>query len=311
MHKSKRVLVVGGSGFIGSHVADQLSHAGYKVHIFDKVKSRWINEDQDITVGDHLDQSLVNSLVSKTDLVYHFASIADIAEANLEPVEAVKQNILATTYLLDACSKANVERFIFASSLYVYSNYGGFYKSTKQASEFLIEDYQKLKGLEYTILRFGSLYGPRANKFNWVHSAIWQALTEGSIERDGDGQEVRDYIHVLDAAKASVDILDDKFKNKSVLLTGSPSIKVKDLMMMIKAILGDKISLNFHDKKTQGHHYGLTPYAFRPKIAEKYTSHTQIDLGQGLLDTIFEVYKLASEAGEKIAFDFDAEENSN
>ena len=140
MNKSKRVLVVGGSGFIGSHVADQLSHEGYKVHIFDKVQSRWINEDQEITVGDHLDQSLIDSLVSKSDLVYHFASIADIAEANLNPVEAVKQNILATTYLLDACSKANVERFIFASSLYVYSNYGGFYKSTKQASEFLIED---------------------------------------------------------------------------------------------------------------------------------------------------------------------------
>ena len=107
-----------------------------------------------------------------------------------------------------------------------------------------------------------------------------------------------------------MDILDDKFKNKSVLLTGSPSTKVKDLMMMIKAILGDKISLKFHDKKILGH-YGLTPYAFRPKIAEKYTSNTQIDLGQGLLDTIFEVYKLASEAGEKIAFDFDVEENSN
>ncbi|SVC80041.1 uncharacterized protein METZ01_LOCUS332895 [marine metagenome] len=310
MNKSKRVLVVGGSGFIGSHVADQLSHAGYKVHIFDKVQSRWINEDQDITVGDHLDQSLINSLVSKSDLVYHFASIADIAEANLDPVEAVKQNILATTYLLDSCAKADVKRFIFASSLYIYSNHGGVYKSTKLASESLIEDYQKLKGLEYTILRFGSLYGPRANKFNWVHNAIWQALTEGSIERDGDGQEVRDYIHVLDAAKASVDVLDDKFKNKSVLLTGSPSIQVKDLMLMIKAILGDKISLNFHDDKIKGH-YGLTPYAFRPKIAEKYTSHTQIDLGQGLLDTIFEVYKSLDEAGEKIAFDFDVEENSN
>ena len=310
MNKSKRALVVGGSGFIGSHVADQLSLDGFKVHILDKIESRWINEDQDITVGDLLDQSLIDSLVSKSDLVYHFASIADMEEANSDPVEAVKQNILGTTYLLDACSKANIERFIFASTLYVYSDHGGFYRSTKQASEFLIEDYRRVKGLDYTILRFGSLYGPRANQFNWVHNAIWQALTKGKIERDGDGHEIRDYIHVLDAARASVDILDDKFKNKSVLLTGSPSIKVRDLMTMIKAILGDKISLKFNDDEMKGH-YRLTPYAFRPKVAEKYISNVQIDLGQGLLDAIFDVYKSANEAGERIAIDFDIEENLN
>ena len=229
MSKQKNALIVGGSGFIGSHVADYLSQKGFKVHILDKVDSKWFNEDQDITVGDLLDQDLIDSLVNKSDIVYHFASIADIAEANLDPVEAVKQNILGTTYLLDSCSKAKVERFIFASSLYVYSNYGGFYRSTKQASEFLIEDYQRLKDLDYTILRFGSLYGPRANKFNWVHNAIWQALTSGKIERDGNGEEVRDYIHVLDAARASVEILDNnlikvKMVNSNVVYKG---VKVK------------------------------------------------------------------------------------
>ena len=121
---------------------------------------------------------------------------------------------------------------------------------------------------------------------------------------------MRDYIHVLDAARASVEILDNQFKNKSILLTGSPSIKVKDVMVMIKSILGDKISLEFKDEEIKGH-YGLTPYSFRPKIAEKYISNVQIDLGQGLLDTIFEVYKEADEAGEKIAFDFDIQDNSN
>ena len=143
-----------------------------------------------------------------------------------------------------------------------------------------------------------------------MHNAIWQALIKGKIERDGDGHEIRDYIHVLDAARASVDILDDKFKNKSVLLTGSPSIKVRDLMTMIKAILGDKISLKFNDEEMK-EHYRLTPYAFRPKVAEKYISNIQIDLGQGLLDAIFDVYKSVNEAGEKIAIDFDIEENSN
>ena len=309
MNKSKKVLVVGGSGYLGSHVADQLSQEGYAVHIFDKVESNWISEEQDNTVGDLLDQGLINSLVSKSDFVYHFASIADISEANLDPIETVKQNILGTTYLLDACSKANVERFVFASSLYVYSKYGGFYRSTKQASEFLIEDYQKFKGLDYTILRFGSLYGPRANKFNWVHNAIWQALTSGKIHRQGNGEEVRDYIHVIDAARASVEILDKSFKNKSILVTGTPSIKVKDLMLMIKSILGDKISLEFKADEKLEEHYGLTPYSFRPKIAEKYIPNVHIDLGQGLLDTIFDVYKEANDAGEKIAFNFDIQDN--
>ena len=200
---NKEILITGGSGFLGSHVADALTKAGYKVLIFDRKKSPWLKESQDMIVGDILDEKLINNAVKNKFAVFHFAGIADIQKANENPLNSVKHNILGTTGLLEACAKRKVSRFIFASSIYVYSEQGGFYRSTKQSCELLIENYQKLKDLNYTILRFGSLYGRRSNKFNWMHNIIHQALTEGKMERLGDGEEIRDYIHVSDAAQAA------------------------------------------------------------------------------------------------------------
>ena len=139
-----KVVVFGGSGFLGSHVADMLSEEGYKVTIFDIIKSKYLREDQTMALGDILNQKKVREVVKGAKYVYHFAAIADIKEAQDNPVKAVEVNILSTTYILDACRKFNVERFIYGSTIYVYSEHGSFYRSTKQASELIIENYQKM-----------------------------------------------------------------------------------------------------------------------------------------------------------------------
>ena len=77
------------------------------------------------------------------DIVFHFAGEADIEKANKKPIEAINKNILSTTYLLDLSVKNKVKRFIFASTVYVYSEQGGIYKTTKQACELIIENYEK------------------------------------------------------------------------------------------------------------------------------------------------------------------------
>ncbi|MDA9252868.1 NAD(P)-dependent oxidoreductase [Flavobacteriaceae bacterium] len=158
------VVVFGGSGFLGSHVADFLSNEGYAVKIFDLKKSKYLNSNQKMIIGNILDRNQIKKAVKGAKIVYHFAAIADIKEAQENPIDAVEVNILSTTYILDACREFNVERFIYGSTIYVYSEHGSFYRSTKQASELIIENYQKVYDLNYTILRYGSLYGPRAGK---------------------------------------------------------------------------------------------------------------------------------------------------
>ena len=121
-----KILVTGGAGFLGSHVADTLSEAGHDVTIFDMHASPYLRPDQKMVVGDILDATAIDSIVSEHEIVYHFAGIADIDECAKRPVETVRYNILGTVYLLEACRKAGVKRFIFASSAYVYSNSGFF-----------------------------------------------------------------------------------------------------------------------------------------------------------------------------------------
>ncbi len=108
-----KIIVFGGSGFLGSHVSDKLSDAGHQVTIFDKVKSLWLRENQKMIIGDILNIASVEDAVDGMDIVFNFAGIADIGEASQRAVDTVKYNILGNTILLDACVNAKIERYIF------------------------------------------------------------------------------------------------------------------------------------------------------------------------------------------------------
>src|SRR3990172_155075 len=262
-----KVAVFGGSGFLGSHVADVLTDAGHAVVICDIRPSPYLKKDQQMTVIDILDIRSVEDAVRGCDIVYNFAGIAGLDEASERPVDTIKINILGNAIILDACCRSRIKRFVFASSLYVYSKTGSFYRSTKQSCELLIENYREVFGLPYTILRYGSLYGPRADDRNFVYRVIQQALTEGKIEREGDGEEIREYIHVLDAAKGSVDILSEEIVNQNVILTGQQQMKIKDLLIMINDMLDNKIKIEFLPAG-KNHNYEITPYSFAPKVGK-------------------------------------------
>lgn len=284
-----KAIVFGGAGFLGSHVADELTRRGFDVVIYDRATSPYINEKQKMIVGDILDREKVADSIKGCDYVYSFAGIAGIADARRNPVKTIETNVLGTTIIADACRFSNVKRFVFASTVYVYSDMAPFYRSSKQACELIIEDYQKTYGLDYTILRYGSLYGTRANEFNYIYSVIQQAIETGRVIRKGDGEEIRNYIHVKDAARASVDILSEEFRNQYVILTGTQSIKIKDLLNMIKEMLNGEIVIEYTSEPEPGH-YEITPYSFRPRVAKTIVPSSHYDLGQGILDIIYEVF---------------------
>lgn len=286
----KKVVVFGGSGFIGSHVCDFLTEKNFDVYIFDIVKSKYLRDNQTMIVGDVLDQKLIDNTIKNADFVYHFAGIADIKQAYEKPVDTIKINVLSTTYILEACVKYGVKKFMFASTIYVYSNHGSFYRVSKQASELIIESYAKSYGLQFSIMRFGSLYGKRAPETNSIYKMIFEAIEKGKINRDGDGNEIRDYINVLDAARACYELLFVKSDGDYVMITGNQTYKIKEILKMIKEMFDNKIEINY-SKSQQKEHYQITPYNFKPNIARKFKLDYNHDLGQGLLESIYDIYQ--------------------
>lgn len=287
-----RIAVFGGAGFVGSHVADALSHAGHDVTVFDRMASRWLSPGQRGIVGDILDASAVTAAMAGQEAVYSFAGIGDLHEAHQDPARTAEVNLVGCVNQLRAASQAGVSRFLFASTIYVYSEAGSFYRASKQACELFVEEYQRSFGLDYTVIRYGTLYGRRADARNSVHRYLSQALRDRHIAARGTGEEIREYVHVEDAARASVEVLDPAFRNQSVILTGHHPMRFGDLLKMIREIVGQDVSVEIQPPdtaETASGHYGVTPYSFRPKPARKLVSNYYIDMGQGLIDCLEEI----------------------
>ena len=173
-----KITILGGSGFLGSHVVDALVRKGHKVKVFDIKRSIWLPKGIKMYTGDILNTKSLDKVIKGADIVFHFAALADLDRALKDPINSVKINILGTVLALEMCRKHNVKRFIYASTIYVNSSEGGFYRSSKKAGEDYIKEYKKIYNLNYTILRFGSLYGERANETNV--SQNWQLWRRNS-----------------------------------------------------------------------------------------------------------------------------------
>ena len=107
---------------------------------------------------------------------------------------------------------------------------------------------------------------------------------------EGNGEEIREYIHVQDAAKLSVDILGDEYRNRRIIIAGNEQIKVKDLLTMMKEILKGEVDIEFIPAK-QNNHYEITPYVFNPQIATKMRGKEHLDMGQGILNILSELHR--------------------
>jgi UDP-glucose 4-epimerase len=236
----------------------------------------------------NLDQ--VIAAAKGASIVYNFAAIADIDEAHDNPIPTATINVLGNMHALEAARIAGARRFVFASTVYVYSESGSFYRASKQAAERFTETYHERYGLDYNILRYGSLYGRRADKRNGIYRMLHEAIEHHSITYKGSGEAMREYIHVEDAARMSVQVLAPEFANRHLILTGQEKLRIKDVMMMISEILPWPVELHF-DEANAVHHYAITPYAFQPRIGRKLVLNEHVDLGQGILDCLREIHQ--------------------
>lgn len=283
-----KALVIGGSGFLGSHVADMLLHNKIEVVVFDRKASEYLDDRQQMILGNILNSSQIEQAVKGCDVVYHFAGVANLDDASTRPIDTVEFNIKGTCMILDACVKYGVKRFIYASSFYAHSGKGGFYRCSKQATEMYIEEYSRKYGIGYTILRYGSLYGPRTSSSNGIYDMLKGAYYNSQIHYPGTGEELREYIHVRDAAKLSIKVLEDEYENQHIILTGHEAIRVRDVIEMIKEIMDKPIDV-IYDKQDSELHYHMTPYSFKPQYSYKLTDNQYIDIGQGLIECLQEI----------------------
>ncbi len=165
----KKAVIFGGSGFIGSYVADELTRRNYKVVIADKIKSQYIKPEQEFIQIDILDFNSIQKAIENASFVYNFVAIANLDESINKPMETMQINVMANMNILEACRKnRTIERFIYASSAYALSEDGSFYGISKRTSEKIIEEYYKRYGLKYSIIRYGSIYGERESHNNYI-----------------------------------------------------------------------------------------------------------------------------------------------
>ncbi|MDP7526007.1 MAG: SDR family oxidoreductase, partial [Candidatus Marinimicrobia bacterium] len=243
-----------------------------------------------------LDKELVLTATKGVDIVYHFAAMTDLDIVNNNPAKAIEINIAGTSNILDACIKEKVERFIFSSSVYVYSQFGGVYKSTKQACELLIEDYDKMHGLNYTILQLGSVYGPGATQTNLISRLIFEALTQNEIQHYGTGEEIRHYLFVKDVVNVAIDLMDVKFNKRKIILMGNERKTISQLMDEI-IFQTDLNSQKVFKENNYGLHYKTSPFHTKPNDAIEYKIESPTSIKKGLKVSILSLQSELAKQG--------------
>lgn len=289
----KKVLVFGGSGFLGYYLVNELLHRGYELTVADLVPVEELDGEITFCTCDIFDEKNVASVFESRDfdIVYNLAGFANMDEAVKHPIRTMNLNVIGNMYVLEQCKNRGIKKFIYASSAYAMSNKGSFYGISKLASEKIIEEYHKKYNLPFVILRYGSVYSERAYDNNYIYNLVREAVLTKKIDHHGDGKEIREYIHASDAAKLSVDVAENEsLLNLHVILTGTERMQRMELFAMINEILNNEVEIHCNDSGYKNH-YKFTPYSFEPSVSKKLTANPHIDMGQGLLECVRAVHK--------------------
>jgi len=267
-----RILVTGGAGFIGSHLAAKLLALGHEVVILDDFndfydpqikRSNIAGFAKDVTVC-HVDLRENDSVRTvfareKVDAIMHLAARAGVRPSILHPRLYYDTNVIGTLHLLEAARVTGVQRFIFASSSSVYgasktipfseeehltqtlSPYG----ATKIGGEFLCATYSHLYQMRVVALRYFTVYGPRQRPDLAIHQFTRRIYAGQPIDQFGDGTTRRDYTYIDDIIQGTMAALDYNGPLYDVFNLGeSQTIQLKDLILAIENAVEKKAKIN-------------------------------------------------------------------
>ena len=281
----KNYLVTGASGFLGSHVADFLSLKKFNVILFDKRNSNFKKKNQKMIIGNINNQHDLIKATKNINTVFHFAASADLKISNDNPFKTIESNILGTVKLVKACKKNKVHKIVYASSIYAISEQGGIYSASKLSSEIILERLCKKFRIKFVILRFGTVYGERANEFNTIRNFIDTAVNKKKIYRSTKGNEIRSYIHIEDVTKIVFESTKKKYNNGYYNIFGPKKMSVKKMLNTIKKFIPNlRIYYSKYDKKM--YNYKVNPFTYKLRKGKKIILNKYIDVETGLFKLI-------------------------
>jgi UDP-glucose 4-epimerase len=247
-----RVLVTGGSGFIGSHVLDALAAGGMEPVIFDLVQSRHHAPGTYATItGDLADREATRRAVRRCDAVIHLAAVADVNEVVADPVRADRVNVHGTQMILEAARREGLSRIVYASTIWVYAGAAPdevdedtllaepthLYTATKLAGEMYTLAYGATYGLPHTILRLGIPYGPRARPAAVVPSFVLRAQRGEALAIAGNGSQSRQFVYVEDLARGIVAALSPPAAGRTYNLVGAERTSVREIADEVRRVV--------------------------------------------------------------------------
>jgi len=258
------VLITGGAGFIGSHLADALLAKGYSVRILDDLSTGkrsnlpLDNPRVELIEGDVADAALVARAMVGCRAVAHLAAVASVQASVDDPVRTHQSNFIGTLNVCEAMRLAGVKRVLFSSSAAVYGNNGEGdsidedtpkapltpYASDKLASEFYFDFYRRQHGLEPAIFRFFNIFGPRqdpSSPYSGVISIFSERAQKGlPITVFGDGEQTRDFVYVEDLVDVLVQAIETPQLEEGAVNVGlNQATTLKQMLAALGEVVGE------------------------------------------------------------------------
>lgn len=256
--KNKNILITGGLGFIGSHIANELINDN-NVVILDNLSTGNINnlknpnhENLKIVIEDICNTNL-DDLTSNIDYIFHLAAMASVPLSIDKPVECSEINLNATIMLLKSAVDNDVKKIVFSSSSSVYGQNKNMplketeqpmpmspYASSKASCELYLKAFHESYGLNYVSLRYFNVFGPGQDKNSHYAAVIpnfISALLEGNQpEIYGDGEQTRDFIYVKDVVKANINAAESDY-NGIINIASGKKLSINQLYEIVKKTL--------------------------------------------------------------------------
>jgi UDP-glucose 4-epimerase len=269
------ILITGGAGFIGSHLADALLADGHAVRILDDLSTGkrsnlpLDNPRIELLQGDVADADLVRRAAQGCKAVVHLAAVASVQASVEDPVRTHQSNFIGTLNVCEAMREAGIKRVVFASSAAVYGNNGEGesitedttkapltpYASDKLASEQYLDFYRRQHGLEPVVFRFFNIFGPRqdpSSPYSGVISIFAERIEKGlPITVFGDGEQTRDFFYVGDLVKLLVQALTQPQPAEGAINVGlNQATSLNQLLSNLSAVVGKLPDVSYGEPRS-------------------------------------------------------------
>jgi len=262
-----KIMVTGGSGFIGSHLVDVLLSQNHEVTIYDLEKPGSGRKCENV-IGDVNDIKLLLKSSKGFDIIYHLAAEANVNKFYDNPLISNANTSGSTLSVLQCARENGISRVLLASTEWIYGSLEGseseqiteetsyaqnpdhLYTSSKIAAELFCKNYKTLYGVNYTIMRYGIPFGERARKETVTPIFISKILSNDEIMIHGDGSQTRQFIYVRDLAEGNASCVKEEAKNQVFNINGREKVRVIDIVTTLEEILGRKAKVKFvEDRK--------------------------------------------------------------